>query len=119
MSDSLQPHGLQPTRLLFMGFSRHEYWSGLPRPPPGDLLNPGIKPVSLMSPALAAGLLTTSATWEAPRKTCSDLHWSILNMDTPKLKYAPSEVACFPTWGDNWGNALNITVAIQKFWVRR
>ena len=31
--------------------SRQEYWTGLPCPPPGDLPNPGIKPVSLMSPA--------------------------------------------------------------------
>ena len=29
-----------------MGFSRHEYWSGLPFPSPADLLNPGIKPES-------------------------------------------------------------------------
>ena len=32
--------------------------------PPGDLLDPGIKPVSLMSPALAGGFFITSATWE-------------------------------------------------------
>ena len=45
VSDSLRPHGLQPTRLLCpWGFSRQEYWSGLPYPSPGDLLNPGIKP---------------------------------------------------------------------------
>ena len=31
---------------LSMGFSRQEYWSGLPRPPPGELPDPGIKPVS-------------------------------------------------------------------------
>ena len=37
---------------LFMGFSRQEYWSGLPRPPPGDFPNPGIKPASLRSPAI-------------------------------------------------------------------
>ena len=37
---------------LPMGFSRQEYWSGLPRPPPGDLPDPGIKPLSLMCPAL-------------------------------------------------------------------
>ena len=36
---------------LSMGFSRQEYWSGLPCPPPGDLPEPGIKPESLMSPA--------------------------------------------------------------------
>ena len=36
-----------------MGFSRQEHWNGLPCPPPGDLTNPGIKPTSLRSPALA------------------------------------------------------------------
>ena len=47
MSDSLQPHGLQPTRLLYpWGFSRQECWSGLPLASPGDLSNPGIKPRS-------------------------------------------------------------------------
>ena len=50
---------------LSTGFSRPEYWSGLPCPPPGDLPNPGIKPTSFMPPALAGGLFTTSATWEA------------------------------------------------------
>ena len=35
---------------LSMGFSRQEYWSGLPFPTPGDLPDPGIKLVSLMSP---------------------------------------------------------------------
>ena len=48
-----------------MEFSGQEYWSGLPCPPPGDLPHPGIKPMSLMSPALAVRFFTTSATWEA------------------------------------------------------
>ena len=52
---------------LSMGFSRQEYWSGLPCPPPGDLPNPGMEPSSLMSPALAARFLTTSTTWKAHR----------------------------------------------------
>ena len=50
---------------LSMGFSRQEYWNGLPCPPPGDLPDPGIKPSSLTSPALAGGFFTASATWEA------------------------------------------------------
>ena len=50
---------------LAMGFSSQEYWSGLLWPPPGDPPDPGIQPTSLMSPALADGFLTTSATWEA------------------------------------------------------
>ena len=49
---------------LFMRFSRQEYWSGLPCPSPGDLPDLGIKPASLMSPALAGRIFTTSATWE-------------------------------------------------------
>ena len=51
---------------LSMGFSRQEYWSGLPFPSPGDLPNPGIKFTSPESPALASRFFTTSATWEAP-----------------------------------------------------
>ena len=51
---------------LSVGFSRQEYWSGLPFPPPGDLPYPGIKSVSLTSPALADRFFTTRATWEAP-----------------------------------------------------
>ena len=50
---------------LFVGFSKQENWSGLLNPPLGDLPNPGIKPVSLMSPALAGEFFTTSNTWEA------------------------------------------------------
>ena len=42
---------------LPMAFSRQEYWSGLPRVPLGDLPHPGIKPASLLSPALEAGSL--------------------------------------------------------------
>ena len=53
---------------LSMGFSRQEYWSGLPCPSPGDLRDPGIEPMSLMSPALSGGFFTTSATWEALSK---------------------------------------------------
>ena len=50
--------------LLPMGFSRQEYWSGLPFPSPGDLPNPGIEPGS---PALQEVSLPS----EPPRKPCS------------------------------------------------
>ena len=50
---------------LSMGFSRQEYWSGLPCPPPGGLPDRGMETASLMSPALAGGFSTTSTTWEA------------------------------------------------------
>ena len=51
-----------------MGFSWQEYWSGLSFPTPGDLPDPGIKPISLASPALAGGFFTTE-----PSEKSSDL----------------------------------------------
>ena len=54
---------------LSMGFSRQEYWSGLPCPPPGELPNPGIEPKSFMSPSLAGRFFTWWATGEAPKVT--------------------------------------------------
>jgi len=49
-----------------MGFSRQEYRSGFPSLPPVDFPDPGIKPKSPASPALAGGFFTTGATWQAP-----------------------------------------------------
>ena len=54
VSDSLRPHGLKPPDSSDMEFPMHEYWSGLPFPPPGNLPDPGIKPGS---PALQADSL--------------------------------------------------------------
>ena len=67
ISDSLQTHGLYPTRLLCpwdspgktTGVGCHARFRGLP--------DPRIKPESLMSPALASGFFTTSTTWEAQK----------------------------------------------------
>ena len=77
-----------PWTVFPLGFSRQEYWNGLPYPPPGDLPNPGIEPVSFMSPALAGRFFTTGATWEAPGRV---LH---------KLSLVPSQpgVACVLFW---------------------
>ena len=63
-----------PGFYLSMGFSRQGYWSGLQCPPPGDLLNLGIKPTSLKFPALAGRVFPTSATWEGPNETMSELN---------------------------------------------
>ena len=54
-----------PSDSSVMGFSRQEYWNGLPFSSPGDLPYPAIKPESLVSPALAGRFFTTSVTWEA------------------------------------------------------
>ena len=78
MSDSLQPHGLAPQAPLSMGFSRQEYWGGLPFPSPGHLPNPGIEPASPASPTL----LYLSATWGSPSHPTavrSITHWGSMD----------------------------------------
>ena len=66
MLESATPGTVAHQALLTMGFSRLEYWSGLPFPSPGHLLNPGIEPAS---PALADGFFTT----EPPGKPKRDM----------------------------------------------
>ena len=66
-SDSLQPHGLQPTGLLYSwDFPRQEYFRGWPFPTPGDIPNPGTKPTYLVCPALAGGFFTTREASKSP-----------------------------------------------------
>ena len=85
---------------LSMRFSRQEYWSGLPFPSPGDLPNSRIKPVSLMSPALAGGFFTTSTTWEAPKLMCM--------------------LSCIQLFANLWTVALHVPVSVelsrQEYW---
>ena len=77
MSNSLRPHGLGPTKLLCpWGFSRQQYWSGLPCPLPGDLPSSGIEP---RSPALQADSLPSeppgkqgTCTLSSPHKLCGN-----------------------------------------------
>ena len=54
---------------LSMAFSRQQYWSGLPFPPPGHLPDPGIKLRSTASPALAGGLFSTEPTGKPQLET--------------------------------------------------
>ena len=59
---------------LSMGFSRQEYWSGLPCPPPRNLSDPGIKLTSLMPPALAGWFFTICTTWEVQKRIHTHIH---------------------------------------------
>ena len=88
---------------LSVGFSRQEYWTGLPCPPLGDLLDPEIKPVSLMAPSLAGGCFTTSTTWGAPQSPqwgplCCSL-WRPLSR--PQVGFPEETSVFFQNWG--WG----------------
>ena len=65
---------------LSMGFPRQEYWSGLPFLSPRDLSDPGIEPMSPVSPALAGGFFTTVPLGKPPKFFCSTvnkLSWAL------------------------------------------
>ena len=92
------PKDLAHQAALSMGFSRQEYWSGLPCSPPGDLPNPGIEPMSLMSPELAGGLFTKwgKCNWKL-KKRWFLLHWS-KSLDELCLTVVESSTFKWWTW---------------------
>ena len=84
---------------LLMGFSRQEYWSELPCPSPGYLPNSGVEPMSLISPSLAGGFFTTSATWEAKQSGSSKWLIPILISKTQAhTKEVKSIISASMTW---------------------
>ena len=99
--------------LLSMEFSRQEYWSGLPCPPPGDFPNPGIEPTSLMSPALAGWFFTTSTTWEAYNWTEHALKKYRV---VPAHKYI---VVGLPQWPSGYKSALQYKGHYFDPWFRK
>ena len=94
---------------LSMGFSRQEYWSGFPGPPPGDLPDSGFEPVLLTSPALAGEFFTTRATCEILWK----LSWAIKALFL-KYKYGMeqtllSKIGKKIMWVVTWSDILLLT----------
>ena len=78
---------------LSVGFSRQEYWSGVPFPLSGDLPNPGIKSISLESPALVGGFFTT----EPPGKPFPLT--LISNMPFSPVLLCSYQFTLHPCWG--------------------
>ena len=107
---------------LSMGLSRQEYWSGLPCPLPGDLPDSGVKfasPKSLMSPELAGGFFTTSASWEALIAACS----IIFSVVTCGIWFLDQELNPGPLhWEHRFlttvppGQSLNWAISFSFFW---
>ena len=80
---------------LSMGFSRQEHWSGQPCPSPGDLPDPGIKPTSLASPALADRFFTTVP----PGKCSGNLILTVPNLKiTCDNQTCPQYISKSPMW---------------------
>ena len=90
---------------LFMGFSRQEYWSGLPFPSPGDFPTRDQTCVSSIVgiPILATGFFTVSAT--SPTMLC----WKLVSMKQELLNIFPSQ------WGQH--TASNWRTEIFKRWL--
>ena len=96
-----------------MEFSRQKYWSGLPFPPPGDLPDLGIEP---MSPALAGGFFTT----EPPGKPFLLMNWANFQVSTMYLSLFPlypvlSLFVLLSVWG-GWpvGTSSMSSLALQR-----
>jgi len=66
---------------LSIGFPRQEYWSGLPFPPPEDLPDPGIEPVS---PALTSRFFTTEPPCKPNMGLITRIYKELLNSATDK-----------------------------------
>ena len=88
---------------LSMGFSRQEYWSGLPSPPPGDLPHPWFRPTSLMSPALAGRFSTTRTTWNN-----LSLKLKLCVLNRVQVSVTPWTVACQAP--------LSLEFSRQEYW---
>ena len=95
---------------LSVRFSRQQYWSRLPFPPPGYLHDPGIKPASPESPVLAGGFFTHWAIWEALKKPVlkdrssshsASHHSSILAGHLCLIKFTMTFQSYF-FWEDTW-----------------
>ena len=113
---------------LSMGFSRQEYWTGLPRPPPGDLPDPGTELTSLKSLALAGKFFTTTATWQAQSfmahakqmrtlSCLSETGQSIHRCWCRKIKTSPELVTqiIFQNVINMWNCTLPLRSLIKKF----
>ena len=73
------PVDCSPPGPSVLGFLRQESWNGLPFPPPGDLPDPGIEPVSPASPALAGGFFTTEPPVHILEKKCLNDSYYFVN----------------------------------------
>ena len=103
-----------------MGFSRQEYWSGLPFPPSGNLRDPGTESASLVSNLhWQVGFLITSATWEASGKEPGgglllvSRGWGQDVTKYPTMHRTGPVAKNHPTWDVNRA-AIEKTAAMQK-----
>ena len=93
VSDSATPRTVTHQAPLSMGFSRQEYWSGVPFPSPGDLPDPGIKP---KFPPQTGGFFTTGS---PGKPMCRHEHSTAQNFIPELLR-----LNCWPMWDTSWSD---------------
>ena len=126
VSNSLWPYGLYIARHapLSMGFSRQEYWSELPCPPPGDLPHPGIEPVAPVVPALQADSLPQplgkpSIDYILSQITSPLLHFTLLNPAFLNVyKWAGVWIDTVQWWAFVFVFLIPAAVALALSWVQ-
>ena len=91
---------MEPTGLLSMGLSRGEHWSELPFSPPGHLPNPGMKPSSLMSPAVVAGSLPLTPPGKPITPNCCFLTCIQVSQEADRVVSYSQVVKNFPVCCD-------------------
>ena len=96
---------------LSMGFSKQEYQSGLPCPPPWDLPNPGSEPTFLTSAAFADVFFTTSATWEALLKNYFSSMWLDIILCKTSI---PLNLFRLVLWPSIWSSLDNLPHVIEN-----
>ena len=89
-----------------MGFSRQEYWSGLPCPPPGDLPDPGMKPVCLLSSVLAGRIFTIVPTGK-PYTTMTKI---AMRFSSVQL------LSCVQLFATSWTVSYQASLSIANSW---
>ena len=89
------------------GILQARYWSGLLCPPPGDLPDPGMEPMSLLSPALAGRFFTTRATREAPQM--------IILGSNQESKHSSMHNSVYKNTGSSLVSFLIMSKEIQNF----
>ena len=100
VSDFATPWTAPRQAPLSMGFSRQEYWSRLPCPPPGDLPHPGTEPASLTSACIGRRFFTTGATCEAAQIKHNHRHANWSSLQVRRRPTPPSPCLGAPTCRD-------------------
>ena len=102
---------------LPMGFPRQEYWSGLPFPLPGNLSNPGIKPLSPASPKLQVDSFTAEPPWKFQNRECRLAFTLCQILPHVTTLWGPCSYSCLHRWGAKAQSREVTCLRLQSSWV--